>query len=55
MVSLKSKMNFFKKFPHRSESVMYNQEMSQSVQFSFFKLDWCTKGMFPEHFKIYKI
>ena len=54
MVIFWSKIDFFKKCPDRSESVIYDQEMSQSVQFIDFKLDWWTFIMFPEELKNYK-
>ena len=48
MVIFWSKIDFFKKYPDRSESVIYDQEMYQSLQFSDFKLDRWTFTMFLE-------
>ena len=55
MVIFSSKIDFAKKCPDRFESVIYDQEMSRSVQFSDFKLDRWTFNMFPEDLKTYKI
>ena len=48
-----SKIDFSKKCSDRSESVVYDQEMSQSVRFSDFKLDRWTFSMFSEDPKNY--
>ena len=44
----------FKKCTDRSESVIYDQEMFQSVQFSHFQLDRWTSSLFTEELKNYK-
>ena len=54
MANFWSKVNFFKKCPNRFESVICDQEMSQSVQYSDFKPDWWTFSMFLEQLKNYK-
>ena len=48
------KIDFSKKCTDRSQSVIYDQEMSQSVQFSDFKLDRLTFSMFLKQLKNYK-
>ena len=51
MVNFWSKVKIFKKFSDRCERIIFDQEMSQSVQFSDFKIDRLTFNMFPEELK----